>query len=135
MSVTVCHVGDCSFGSIRKTNRRDHVISAIARGISDGLCLHFNDRRTNEKSSRSTKWHISLKNASASLLAIVQPVIGGKISRIDSVVQGQWLMNREQKRFSRCAIGAKRRLNPPSTTVVLTKDLGICPANRLQFVF
>ena len=97
--VAVGEIADRAQRAVRELERCDDVIHAVLARIAHGLRLHFDGARAREKAEKIDKMADLAENASASLLGIVDPMIGGNVARIHAVVDGQRFVDLRQKLF------------------------------------
>ena len=88
------------------------VIHAVLAGIADGLSLHFDGARTGEKAEKIDEMANLAQNASTSLIGIVHPMIGGNITGIHPVVDGQRFVNLRQTIFHLHGHGCESTIEP-----------------------
>ena len=72
--------------------RDDYVVSSILTEIGDAVCLYFDRRRTRKKTEKIDKVTDFPKNASATLLGIIYPMILRERSGIHAIMHGYRLV-------------------------------------------
>ena len=97
-------------------------------GLPISRVTTLNDGRTGKEHHEVDKVAHFAENASSTLFAIVHPMVGRKVSGIDSVMQRKWLGDRSPRNAFICAtMGAKRRLKP-------TISAGLCAPGISMYV-
>ncbi len=96
-SVAVSKVADGSLRTVRETDRYKYVVTAVPARIRQGPRFHLNDGRRREEHQQVDEVADLAQNSAASLLGIVEPMVGRKVSGVDAIVQGQGFGYRSEK--------------------------------------
>ncbi len=135
-SIAVGEITDRALRTIGKTKRHQDVVSAIAARVAEGPRFDLDYRRCSQKHQQIDKVADLAKNAAASLLAIVDPMVGRKISGIDAIVERQRLGNRCEERFHPRGHGCETAIESDHQRGPLGGgNSEICGDNRMQLFF
>ncbi len=95
--VAVRKIADRSLGAVGKTNRGHDIVATVAPRIPELPPFNFNDRRSGQVHQQIDEVADLAQNPAATLLAVVHPMVGRKVSGVHAIVQCQRLGDRGQK--------------------------------------